>query len=355
MLRFSKILLCFTIVFLLLWQLPWIYNFFTSKPVKSPFVLYSTVANDFILTGNEDGTGVKRRDLAGHQYTQREVDSLLPTFYYRQLITDERFPDSLGGVAITPRVIQNENFSLRVNPSDINAPKVALYPLLESMSGRVDLEMPDDVFRVNARGIEFIDMKTNTVRAEKSALFTEALQKKGFRFPAITISGNPTTRKDYDEGYLMLDADRRLFHLKRVKDRPYVRAIDLPDSIRAEFIFVTEFRNKKSLAFLTDVNNAFYVLEAKTYNLRKVDIESYDPRKEALMIFGNMFDWTVRVAGDTDRYYAISADDYSLIKTYDPVLPEATLAQTIGKYIFPLRVHFTSSGDKFVKPRVANP
>lgn len=51
------------------------------------------------------------------------------------------------------------------------------------------------------------------------------MTKKNFRFPAIEIVGNPTVKKEYDEGYLLLDADRRLFHLKQVKGRPYVRAI----------------------------------------------------------------------------------------------------------------------------------
>lgn len=352
MLRFSKILFVVTIVLLLLWQLPWCYSFFTSKPVKLPFVLYSTVLNDFILTGNEDGTGVKRRDLSGREYTQREVDSLLPTFYYRQLVTDERLPDTLNGVPVNARSIQMDNFTFRINPSDMNAPKVALYPLLESMSGRVDLEMPDDVFRITGKGIEFIEMNSNAVKAEKSAQFTEAMLKKGFTFPAKAIAGNPTNRKEYDEGYLILDAENHLFHLKRTKDRPYVRAIEISDTIQLKHLFVTEFRNKKTLGFVTDVNHAFYVLEAKSYNLRKVDIRGYNPNTEAFTVFGNIFDWTIRVSGaEAEEYYAVRADDYSLIKKYEPEEPEETLAEKIGRYIFPLRLHFTSPEDKFVKPR----
>lgn len=34
--RFSTILLYVTIAFLLLWQLPWCYNFFIVKPEKTP-------------------------------------------------------------------------------------------------------------------------------------------------------------------------------------------------------------------------------------------------------------------------------------------------------------------------------
>ena len=41
--RSSTILLYVTIAFLLLWQLPWCYNFFVVKPEKTPFTLYSFV------------------------------------------------------------------------------------------------------------------------------------------------------------------------------------------------------------------------------------------------------------------------------------------------------------------------
>ena len=62
------------------------------------------------------------------------------------------------------------------------------------------------------------------------------MTKKDFRFPAIEIAGNPTVKKEYDEGYLLLDADRRLFHLKQVKGRPYVRAITLPEGLTLEHL-----------------------------------------------------------------------------------------------------------------------
>ena len=95
--RFSTILLYVTISFLLLWQLPWCYNFFVVKPEKTPFTLYSFVIGDFAQMGQEEGKGSVRRDLAGNIYSEAAFDSILPMFYFRQLMSDERFPD-------TPRV-----------------------------------------------------------------------------------------------------------------------------------------------------------------------------------------------------------------------------------------------------------
>ena len=93
--RFSTILLYVTIVFLLLWQLPWCYNFFVVKPEKTPFTLYSFVIGDFAQMGQEEGKGTVRRDLAGNIYSEAAFDSILPMFYFRQLMSDERFPDTI--------------------------------------------------------------------------------------------------------------------------------------------------------------------------------------------------------------------------------------------------------------------
>jgi hypothetical protein len=357
MLRFSKILFYFTVIFLLLWQLPWCYNFFTAKSSKSGFVLYSSIIGDFVITGQQEGKDGKegkivvRRDLSGHKYTQDEVDSILPMFYCRQLMSDERFPDSINGVEVTPRLVQTENFVFKIAPTDLNTPHIGLYPLLESMSGRVELEMPKDVFRITNKGIEFVDMATNSIESAKSTLFTEALRKKGFHFPAIEIAGNPTTRKEYDEGYVLLDANRQLFHLKQVKGRPYVRIVDVPHGVELKHLFITELKSRKTLALMTDKNYSLYVLTAP-YEIKKVAIPSFDPEKEAVSIIGNLFDWTLRITSqEEDNYFAVRSDDFSLIKAMKNPTVEETLAQKIGNYIFPIRISFTGELDNFVKPR----
>ncbi|ADV43129.1 DUF4857 domain-containing protein [Bacteroides helcogenes] len=342
MIRFSRFFLSITIILLLLWQLPWCYTFFTAKPSKAPFTLYSTIIGDFVSIGNEEGKGIIRRDQSGNIYSQEETDSILPFFYIRQLMSDERFPDSIKGVSLTPREVQMTNFNFRSVPSDINASKIGLYPLLESMSGRVELSMPDDVFRITYKGIEFIQIKANAVDTDKSRLFTDALTKKKFKFPSRLIAGNPTTRKEYDEGYLILDNEGKLFHMKQMKGRPYVRAISLPEGVKVNQLFVTEFKSRKTLGFLTDTDNHFYVLNSKTYELVKTGVPTYDPKKDAITIFGNMFDWTVCIKTDNNvMYYALDANNYKLLRSI----------QSADENTGMPGLHFTSSEDKYVKPR----
>lgn len=341
--RFSKIYLYVLVALLIVWQLPWCYSFFTAKPSRLPFSLYSSVLGDFLSMGAEEGKGMVRRDPAGHLYTQEQADSLLPFFYMRQLMADERFPDSINGIAVTPREVQLTNFIFHSTPSDINTTKIELYPLLESMSGRVELKMPEDVFRITPEGMEFVVMKTNRVNTEKSRLFTEALLKKGFKFPARRVAGNPSTRKEYDEGYLLLDHEGKLFHLKQMKGRPYVRAIALPEGVRAKYLFITEFKDRKTLGFLTDAENRLYVLNHKSYQLVQTGVPAFNPEEDGLSVFGNMFDWTVCVkSADADRYYALAATDYSLIKS-------ATFERKGGSLP---GLSFTSPLDTYVKPRL---
>ena len=139
MIRFSKLFFGFTVFVLLLWLLPWAYNFAFYKPERTPFTLWSCVVGDFAVV-DFAGDGIVRRDRGGRTYTDREFDSILPTFYARQLLNDERFPDSLCGVAVTPRLLQSENFMFRSTPADL----VSLEQRLRSRSVIARCQ-PDDV------------------------------------------------------------------------------------------------------------------------------------------------------------------------------------------------------------------
>lgn len=343
MIKCSKLLLYVTIAVLLLWIVPWLVNFLNVQQIKSPLIMYSSVIEDFAVLDNTSGE--MYRDMKGNKYTEHEFDSILPMFYYRQLIADGRFPSQLHGVELNPRLVQTENFMFRHSPDETNKPVIGLYTLIETLSGRVELELPDDVFRITEERIEFIDINSNSINEEKSAKFTKAMLKKDFVFPAKIIAGNPTTHKDYDEGYLLLDSENKLYHLKRVVGQPYVRKVDIIEGVELRHIFLTEFRNHTILGFMTDKDNKMYTLSS-TYEFDKLPVESFDPTTQYLTIFGNLFDWTIRVADEYgDKYYAVDAVDHSLIKSTE-WKPESPLTG-----LLPFELSFTSPKDKMVKAR----
>ena len=348
MIKYSRAFLFITVVLLLMWGLPWAWNFLFGKPGSYPFTIYSCVAHQFVAMDRSSGSVVYRGE-DGTIYTEKQFDSILPTLYNRQLVSDGRFPSQINGVEIEPRTLQIEKFMFRHKPSDINVKKTGLYPLFEGMSGRVDLEMPGDVFRMSGR-MEFVDMEENRVNDERSQRFTQALLDKGFQFPAGIIAGDQNVRKEYDEGYLITDRDGQLFHVKRLKDRPFVRNTEIT-GIKVKYVFPTTFRNRRFYGFLSDEDQNFYVLNTKTYEPVKLPIPAYDPEKETMTIFGDPFYWTIQVVGQEGvKIYAIDPNDYSLTATTFIPARESQAAK-IGKYIFPIELSFTTGTDQYVWPR----
>lgn len=377
---FGKIFLWLLVAMLAAWQIPWLIRYFAAVPSHVPFTLYSTVIEDFAMIRTE-GEELEFIDRAGHRYTEKGFDSILPLFYARQLNSEGRFPDSVSGRAVNIHEVLEHNFFFNSHPSDINCKKTGIYFLMESCSGRVDLEMPDDAFRFTSGsgkiggkawtdgmaqdngGIEFIDMKKNDVLREKSEMFTSTMAEAGFSFPPKCLSGNPGTRKEYDEGYIIIDAADKLFHLKMVKGRPYIRLIDLPSGVVPEHAFITEFGDRRTIAFFTDTYDRMYAVCMPGYvtvrigyipesgidkTCRTSDTAdcTFDPTEESIYIIGNLIDWTVRINSETStRYYAINANDFSLI-SFMEYPSEPSWAERVPG------IQFTSSKDKYVKPRI---
>ena len=86
-----------------------------------------------------------------------------------------------------------------------------------------------------------------------------------------------------------------------------------------------------------------WVVERDSYAVRRTEIPSFIPEEQSVLIIGNMFDWTVKVNRGTEEcYYAISAQDYTLIDS---------MAYQTPRHAIP-GLSFTSTKDKFVKPRI---
>lgn len=137
------------------------------------------------------------------------------------------------------------------------------------------------------------------------------MKQKGFEFPVRTLSGNPTNRKEYDEGYLMVDNNHRVFHVKQTKGLPYVRETGVAPELGIEHVAITEFSNRKTLGLLTDKDNNLYVLN-RDYTLHKLPIDKYDPKTNTLTIMGDIFYWTLKISDERGvTTYAVDADSYA--------------------------------------------
>ena len=348
------------------WLLPAFYELVLPRTDKTPFVVYSCLDSTFIKMEVRDKQ-VHYIDFRGREFTKSEADSLLPLFAFRQLVAEERLPDSLFGVALTPKLIQQNSFHFKTSPKQLNKPAVGLYTLLESASGRVDLVLPPDVFRLTDEGLEFVDCETNTVNRAKSLSFSRELTKHGFVFPVQLIWGNSTTRKSDDNGFLLTDSNDRLFQLKMVKGAPWVREIMTTNTCSWKQLFTLEPDNRALIGLAVSQDNRLFAvrsdghtapigemtnLQSEISNLNsEISNLLYNPSEMQITITGDLFHWTITLYTATDtRYYAVDA------RTFEPVAcaiipdPEQPLSQRLERYLFPLRLRFSSWRTQLLAP-----
>lgn len=217
--------------FVLPWFLPWLYSIVFPVKADDPFLAYSPVCDSFIVSENlGDGkTEIYSVDKEGRRlatFSKEERDSLLPQIYFNQLAGREALPDSIGGVELSLPALKHGQWVFSSLPRDINKVKPEVFLIMESMPERFDLEDPDAVFTLDGC-VEFRRIADGKIDASRSRRFDEVFRRCGFEYPARSLSANITTRKPYDEGYLIADASGKVFHMKMQAGRPYMSEVRL--------------------------------------------------------------------------------------------------------------------------------
>jgi hypothetical protein len=329
--------------------IPKLYWMAFSKPIRVPFVMYSCIENDFMIQrSGEDG--LMRQDTRGNNYTREEYEEKLPFLYVRQLLMSNTMPDSINGVEMDTHEISMNRSTFRVQPEDLDSPTQKLFPLFEAESGRANLEMPEDYFRISWR-MEFVDAKSNKILEEKSRMFSAVLYNRGFEFPAKSINGIPTTRKSCDEGYLVVDSKDQLFHIKMIEGEPFVEKVKLPGGMKFKYVSCVDFRNKNFYAYLFSTNNELYILTQDEYELIKFPVENIDPAKNQIRIYSDLFHYNIIVSGDDFvKVYALDTN-YKNVNDYYETWP-AREDRSEGKIIqalFPGQISMTDSDSNFIR------
>lgn len=353
------ILLVALSVVVLSWFLPWLYSLLFPVGTSDPFIAYSPINDRMIVserTGEKesviyqlDADGKREEGVA---YTKEQRDSLLPQLYFTQLMAREQMPDSINGIEVSIPVLKHNQWVFSSLPRDINKRMADVYLIMESMPARIDLEDPKEVFRFRDGQVEFIEMETNEVNPGRSRRFTEIFNDRGFVLPMKSYSANITSRKPYDEGYLMVDANGSLFHMKMQAGRPYMTKIRKPDSISAAHVFIMENVDKSSLGLMTDDNHNLYLIEREGYRLCYLPVGKVDPEKDRISVVKNLFNMIVKISNDEGtRWTALDSGDYSRLAGYEKESEASTVAK-IGSYIFPYTLSFTSISDCYAKPRI---
>lgn len=344
--KISRYILVFIAILASAVALPQLYWLAFEKPIHAPFVMYSCIDHDFMI--QRFGQGAVRQDNRGNQYTRDEFELKLPLFYIRQLLISGTMPDTINGVAMDVHEISKARSFFRYRPNVMIAPDPGLYPLFESESGRASLEMPLDYFRIKQR-MEFINAKDNQTDERKSQMFTSVLQNRGFDFPAKMIAGIPTTRKTCDEGYIVIDGKDQMFHIKMIEERPYVKAVEVPDNLKFKHIACVDFKDKKYYSYLITTNNEVYILTQDEYELIKLPVEGFNAEKEELRIYGNLFYYTIILKGENYIKVTVLDDQYNKIDEYNETWTKRSerIEGKVFSYIFPAQINMVNKESSF--------
>lgn len=331
--------------------LPKLYWTIMEKPLKSPQVMYSCTDKTFMIL--RTSPDFSREDSKGNKFSREEYERRLPLMYFMQLTSSGTMPDSINGVAMDMRVLRKARSFYRYQPELRDSPQAGIYPLFESQSGRVNLEMPNDFFRIGNR-LEFVDAKSNKIDEEKSTVFTETLSKREFSYPAKIIAGLPTIKKSCDEGYLVADSNDQLYHLKMEKGKPYVKRIKQPENLSFKWIECVDFPNKLYYAYLISGTNDIYVIFQDTYELFKLPVSGFNPEVDELKIHGDLFNYNVIIEGDS--YVTNTALDNKFNKVDEYSEKWETRYQRVeGKIfnsIFPFELTLKSDNSRYIDFRL---
>jgi hypothetical protein len=347
MVKISRYILVLVTIITLSVAIPELFWTSFDQPIRKPFIMYSCISNDFIIRRINEKTIWE--DSRGNQYSREQFEELLPFLNVRQLMISGKMKDTINGIALDPHEM-NMNWSVfSFKPTDMQTPAPGLWPLFEAQSGRANLEMPEDYFRITWR-VEFVDSRTNIILEEKSRLFSAALFQNGFAFPAKKIAGLPTTRKSCDEGYLIIDSKDQLFHLKMIKGNPFVKMVALPDEQRFKHISCVDFKDKKYYAYLYDKEGDIYILTQDDYELIKFPVGNFHPESEELKIYGDLFNYNVIINGDGFMRVVVLDKEYQKVKEYNetwPVRAETNYGKLFST-LFPAQISLTNENSNFV-------
>lgn len=349
--KLVRALLIVLSILLLSQILPWTYDLLFGKGERPPFTLYSEVEQEFVQT-QMTNDGLVRQSISGKKYSEAEFDSILPCLYARQLAADNRFPEKIMNQAVTPQLVRYYNYTFRFSPKSINAHPPKAYQLLESASGRVNLESASDIFVFRDGKILFIDSEDNQINEEKSKRFQRPFEREKVQFPIVVTAGDGNTRKEYDEGYLLLDSNNQLFHFKQVKGKPYLVRINTSNmTSKIIGIDLIGASNRKMLGYAYTEDGKVYTIHTPEYKLQLVELPTMDPRSTNWMAIGNMFYTTYRIVHPYEvEYIAVETATGKHVDSYNISYSKGS-TEYIEEILFPFQTTFTSSDSKLVYPR----
>jgi hypothetical protein len=348
--RISRYTLILVAVLVMSIYLPDLYWLFFDVKTHSPYVSFSPVDSVFIMYRRGDD-GLEFTDVKGNTYNRDEYEEKLPFFYYMQLISDGRMPETIHGIQLDVNEIKRNRNMHRIKSYQLDQPQIPLYPLLESESGRVRLEFPEEYFRINNERMEFINSVSRNVDKDLTESFTQALKETGFEFPSKAVYINPTTLKPFDEGCFVVDGKDDLYHIKKAKGEPVVRATGFPKDIAIRSIMVAENNLKEYYGLVVSENDRLFFLTYDNYTPVELPTKGcYDSHYSNVIIMTDLFFRQVTIQKDDGIDVFVTDREYNLLDEYHESWDtrDEYFQGKVAKAIFPFTLTLHDGSSTFV-------
>ena len=335
--------------------LPKLYkDFFSTKP-NSPYIKYSHVDEKFYKQEYSYGKDYKLSylNLDNKKMSKEEYAKLFPFEFFSHLIKIDAFPKKFEYIKNDPKILKKNSQFSWVSSKKVNSKAIPLYTLMEARPSYGSLEKPKDLYRLSKEGLEFIDLNTNSIKKEKSKLFTQALKQKEVLFPIKMAFSNSSTKKPFDDGTFLLDSKNELYHLIMLDKKPIVKRTKIiNDDIK--YINVQENTRLEFRAVMV-TSNKVYLISHKNYKLISMPYDNYDYKNTEFRLSINPI--TKNLTFKTYDYKnqkllidkIITDQNYKIKQTlhYEQSLKGSFVYETIKKVLFPFIIDLKKTNEYF--------
>ena len=306
-------------------------------------VVYSEILQDFIFSRYEyvdrDGQTTAYtvyRDSRGNRIDRSAVDSLCPLNNATQLAFENRFPDTICGVAVTARQAEEAVFRHRISMPALD---YGLYDLVDSHSYLSQKFNTQDLLRFTATGLEFLLPESNSIDTAKTRIFDWALAESGFEAPMTRI-WSPSNRTDIEQlGFFLNDRNGRLFRLSMTEGAPVVEPLARPDD--KEVLLMSFGDEEDFLAIVVTTDGSSYLMPRDSVSYQRLPLPSF--KGKSVSLSGNLFyDFFTLDAADSTEYVVV---DKSLrpVNRHTLAHPAPDRAFKAADYLLPVRITQSAS------------
>lgn len=306
-------------------------------------VVYSEILQDFIFSRYEyvdrDGQTTAYtvyRDSRGNRIDRSAVDSLCPLNNATQLAFENRFPDTICGVAVTARQAEEAVFRHRISMPSLD---YGLYDLVDSHSYLSQQFNTQDLLRFTATGLEFLLPESNSIDTAKTRIFDRALAESGFEAPMTRI-WSPSNRTDIEQlGFFLNDRNGRLFRLSMTEGAPVVEPLARPDD--KEVLLMSFGDEEDFLAIVVTTDGSSYLMPRDSVSYQRLPLPSFTGKSVSLS--GNLFYYFFTLDSADSTEYVVVDKSLRPVNRHTLAHPAPDHAFKAADYLLPVRITQSAS------------